>query len=466
MGCLLALLPAAGHDQMWLLYTADLVRHGAKLYGPELFESNPPLIVWLSIVPSGLGAWLRVPATALGKLLVCGVGLAVAAACIRLIRGMLEMSRTADWTLGFVYVAAFLVMPARDFGQRDHLLGFLCLPYLLSAARVLAGRPLSGWPAWIVGLGLGTALKPHQVLIPISVELTLLLVRRRESMLVRPELLGMVTAGMLYAGAIWLFSPEYVTRMLPLLGETYWAFGHLSWWQLVREAVQLHILAAAVLCAAGFMPPVSPITLVLAVAGVAATVAYYVQRTGWYYQQLPACMALAVLGVELGERRQWCLPSWTQPATIGLCGLAVLLTAHFMGYPFTSERSFPIDTPDPSLFAGLTPGTPVATLTTTVDYTIPPVFKYHLTLAQRYPHLWMLPAILRSEPGERPLPPERLTALEEFQHEAMLEEFMRWHPQLVSVERCQDPAVQCQVLEGRHDDLLAWFVRTADSVRS
>jgi len=27
------------------------------------------------------------------------------------------------------------------------------------------------------------------------------------------------------------------------------------------------------------------------------------------------------------------------------------------------------------------------------------------------------------------------------------------------VERCQDPAVHCQVLEDRHDDLLAWFLR-------
>jgi len=36
---------------------------------------------------------------------------------------------------------------------------------------------------------------------------------------------------------------------------------------------------------------------------------------------------------------------------------------------------------------------------------------------------------------------------------------VRWQPPLVLVERCQDPAVQCQVLDGLHDDLLAWFLR-------
>jgi hypothetical protein len=151
-------------------------------------------------------------------------------------------------------------------------------------------------------------------------------------------------------------------------------------------------------------------------------------------------------------------------AAAALCLLAVGLTTHFSGYPFTAERSFPIDTPDPAFFAGLAPGAPVATLTTTVDYTVPPVFKYGLTLAQRYPHLWMLPAILRSEDPHRQslkrvLPPARVAELDTLQHAAMREDFARWQPQLVLVERCQDPLVHCQVLEDRHDDLLAWFLR-------
>ena len=41
----------------------------------------------------------------------------------------------------------------------------------------------------------------------------------------------------------------------------------------------------------------------------------------------------------------------------------------------------------------------------------------------------------------------------------MVEDLQRWHPTLILVQRCQDPAVRCQVLEDRHDDLLAWFLR-------
>jgi len=469
MGCLLALLPAAGHDQMWLLYAAERVRHGAKLYGPELFESNPPLIVWLSMVPSALAGWVHLPATAVGKLLVCVIGVVVALGSRRMMLRVLKLSPAKELALGFAYLTVFLVIPARDFGQRDQLLAILCLPYLVSAARAITGVPVIGWRAWLVGLaaGVGIALKPHQAVVVLGVEILVLAWTWRPRHLLRPEVLGLIAVGVLYAGAVWAFCPDYVTRMLLLLRETYWAFGHLTWWGLVSEAIQLHVLAAAVLVgiAAAGVRQLSPMALVLAIAGLAGTFGYYLQRTGWYYQQLPALtfltLALALVGTHFAERRAWRVPRRAPAAAWGLCLLAIGLTAHFMGYPFTPDRSFPVETPHPVLFSGLVSGTPVATLTTTVDYTVPPVLKYHLTLAQRYPHLWLLPATLRAESGERPMPAERLAVLEELQHDAMLEDFVRWQPRLVLVERCQDPAVRCQVLEDRHDDLLKWFLEDA-----
>ncbi len=45
------------------------------------------------------------------------------------------------------------------------------------------------------------------------------------------------------------------------------------------------------------------------------------------------------------------------------------------------------------------------------------------------------------------------------QHAYMVEDLNRWHPALLLVERCEDPAVHCQILEGRHDNLRAFFLR-------
>jgi len=104
------------------------------------------------------------------------------------------------------------------------------------------------------------------------------------------------------------------------------------------------------------------------------------------------------------------------------------------------------------------------TIAPNIDATIQPIFKYHLTLAQRYPTFLMLPAILRSEdpqsgPLTKHLSPTRIAELDYIQRTDMIEDLHRWQPRLILVQRCQDPAVHCQVLEDRHDDLLAWFAR-------
>lgn len=473
MASLLALVVAAGHDQMWCLYVANLVRHGTRLYGPEVFESNPPLILWISVVPAALAGWVHLPATAIGKLLIILLAAATGSICLRMLRALHPtLAPAALAWLGFVFVVVSGVIPARDFGQRDHILALACLPYILSAALALEGRPLSRPMGLLVGIaaGIGIALKPHEALIPISVEATVLALSRTRrtagsAFRMRPEPLAILGCGSLYVIAIRWLTPDYITRMLPALRETYWAVGHLGWPGLVAEAAQLHILAVLTLALYFWIGrrPVPPLVTLLLAAGIAATLAYYLQGTGWYYQQLPALtfftLAFALLAIDAAARLRFTMPRWAPNAALAFSLLALALTTHFSGYPFTPDRSFPIDTPDPTFFAGLAPGTPVATITTTVDYTVPPVFKYHLTLAQRYPHLWMLPAILRMESGEHPIPPNQLAALEHLQRQAMVEDLQRWQPRLILVERCQDPTIHCQVLEDRHDDLLAWFLR-------
>jgi hypothetical protein len=479
MASLLALFPAAGHDQMWLLYAARMVLHGAPLYGSQIFETNPPLIIWLSMVPAGLGNLTHIPDTALGKFFVCALIAAVGLLCLRLLQRVRPNLRPSElYALAFLYVTVFAVMPARDLGQRDDFLILFILPYVFAAGVRAEGLALPTAQAWAIGvLALaGVALKPHQFLVPIAVEIALLVNRRAKTgrlslrPLLRPEIFAMALAGILFLVAIRAFAPLYFSIILPLVRDTYWAYGHLTLPHLLAESIQLHLLALldfALLFALGWRRAPS-ITRLLLVAGIAATLAFYLQGTGWYYQQLPALsffsLALGLLLLDLAERKNLTLPGWFVEAAAGLAIVSLALTAHFMDYPFIAARSFPVDTPDPSFFAGLAPGTPVMTLSPTIDDTIQPIFKYHLTLGQRYPSFLMLPALLRAEdpqgnPPAHRIRPERLAELDRVQRADILEDLARWQPPLILVERCQDAAVHCQVLEDRHDDLLAFFLR-------
>ena len=493
MAALLALLPAAGHDQMWLLYAANLTLHGAPLYGSQVFETNPPLILWLSTIPAALANLTHLPATALGKLFVAALELGVATLCLRLLRRIEPaISRTTLYALGFTFVVAFAVLPARDFGQRDHLLILFLLPYVVAAAlracpnkhpadnrqRATENRPSLPIPlATLIGILalLGLVLKPHQVLVVIAVEATLLILSlagKRLRTLLRPEIMAMFLSGLAFLAAIRIFAPLYFTVVLPLVRDTYWAYGHLTPPQLLLESIQLHLLVLAcwILAAALGWRTLPALTRILLIAGSASLVAFYLQGTGWYYQQLPAltllCFALTLLLLECARRGSATIPRWTPAVASALSLLTLGLTAHFMNYPFTAERSFPVDTPDPAFFANLPPGTPVMTLSPTIDDTLQPIFKYHLTLGQRYPAFLLLPALLRAnnpdanaKPIARHFTPQRLTELNRIQEDDMREDLERWHPQLLLVERCQDPQVHCQVLEDRHDNLLAFFQR-------
>lgn len=486
MATLLALLPATGHDQLWCLYVADRMLHGVRLYGPEILESNPPLIMWLLLPITGTAHLLHLPATVAFKAAVLLTEAASAGACLRLLRRALpQPATTLLWPLLFALIVVFAVMPARDFGQRDHLLAILCLPYLVVACFELrpqaSSTPLSAvFPKPLarlligVAAGIGIALKPHHALIPVFVEGLLLVCRRSLRPLLRTEPWAILLTCFTYLLAIRLVTPTYLTDILPILRSTYWAIGPLKLPGLVAESLQLHLLigitVAVFLARLRKADATRPLTEILLAAGAASTLAYYLQGTGWYYQQLPALSFFTLaLALELAPSlSRLSAPNWLPAAAIALSFLALALTTHFTGYPFTPDRSFPISSPDPTFFAGLAPGTPVAILTTEVDASIPPIAKYHLLWAQRTNNLWILPAILRNEDPRsngqphkplRTIPPASLAALDRAQHRYMVEDLERWQPPLVLVQRCQDAAVHCQILEDRQDDLLAWFER-------
>jgi hypothetical protein len=479
MACLMALLPAAGHDQLWFLLLAERWLHGAQLYGPELFDSNTPATIWLSAIPVTTAEAMHLSPSFVGKVLFVMLEATVAALSLRILRRLGTAFTRSDYAfLAFSFITLFAVVPARDFGQRDLLTAMLCLPYVLAAA--LAPDPSQTWLRAAIALlaAVGVCVKPQLALVPLTIELSMLVRRGWQSLSKRPEPWILAAAGLLFAGMVQHFAPLYFSQALPTVFSTYWAIGHLSAAQLVAQAPQLHLLA--ILAIAFFLRrrsrphPLHPAITALLIAGSAGTLSYYLQGTGWYYQQLPGITlfgcALALEIVSALGSAEMRIPQWSPVAAGALTLLALVLTWHFSGYPFNREAFSPDDTyaissPDPSFFRDLRPGTAVATITTSVDDAIMPVFRYQLAWSQRTNNLWMLPAILRNEtrggwpvPARHRLSGPRLAALEALQRRWMVEDLTRWHPSLVLVARCQSAAVQCQELEDRHDNLLAFFL--------
>ena len=162
----------ARSDTAFLLYAAERVLDGARLY-QDVVEINPPLIVALNLPAVLLARATGVSDIAIYRALVTLALLgALAFADWSLRRALEPGSDRLRRRLVLVLAFALFLAPGNDFGQREHLLVGLALPWVLLVVARVSGRPAAAGPALAAGVlaGLGLAIKPHFLLVWAAVE--------------------------------------------------------------------------------------------------------------------------------------------------------------------------------------------------------------------------------------------------------------------------------------------------------
>lgn len=189
------------HDVAYLTWVAGQVSDGAA-FGRDILELNPPL-----------NFLIYYPAAVLGKLMALDLAIklwvcAIAALSLALVSAALPKDRRIPvlTALGVYFALAF----PWDFGQREQIAMLLCAPY---AAGTIARRRwaiVSG-----VAAGIGFAIKPHFL-----IALALIFLARRK---IRAEEWAIAATGAVYAAALLLVFPAYLTDMVPIARATYWS---------------------------------------------------------------------------------------------------------------------------------------------------------------------------------------------------------------------------------------------------
>jgi len=209
-------------------------------------------------------------------------------------------------------LALGLSMPQSDFGQREHLLTALLLPYLCTATAEVSEPPVPCWLRSSAGLllGLGLALKPHYLLVPLAL-FVVRLRRRTRRLIIEDACAGLFVAA--YLGLVVVGAREYLDNVLPLAGTVYYqAYGRSLLNTLVEgRSAEVTLLAAWLVTAAaswrGTRSVEERFAVSLCAASSACLVAFLVQRTGWHYQSAPARVTSGValvyaLGLALRSR--------------------------------------------------------------------------------------------------------------------------------------------------------------------
>ena len=109
-------------DVGWLLYCAERMLDGARLY-VDVIDENPPLIFWLGVPPVAAAKLFELPPILVFNLSVAALGLLGCAMSYRVLRTAWPESPTAHCVaLAGLLLALVLVAPGQDFGQRENLL--------------------------------------------------------------------------------------------------------------------------------------------------------------------------------------------------------------------------------------------------------------------------------------------------------------------------------------------------------
>ena len=280
-------------DIAWLVYVTQEFLQGKTLY-LDLIEINPPLIILLLAVPTGIAMAIGWPSVA-AVMIACA---AVLLACIWSTAGLLQRySPIFSNRLGTTaaITAIFILVPGPEFGQREHIATALVLPFLALLALRLQGDRIGPIGAAAIGIaaGVGFAIKPHYLAVFGLLELFAF---ARGPRRFRPETMVVLLVVLGYGIVILAFFPAYIGDTLPLILQYYGA-SDASPVQMVAEARYL-ILGGAVampLVAAGIgRQSREPLFLVLLLFALGGALVYLVQYKGWFYHRLPCTMALTL----------------------------------------------------------------------------------------------------------------------------------------------------------------------------
>lgn len=290
----------AGPDTGFLLDEAARALDGARLY-VDLVDMNPPLTVLLN-----MAAVLSSRFFGISEILAYRLGCAGALAALLLLAGWLLRRLLPDElvlrrAIVLLVAVALFNLPGQDFGEREHLLLALVVPYLLLAAGRASGREIPSSAALLIGILAGSAfaLKPHFLLLWVAVEAYLRLTRRVARARVLPETLAVAGFLVLYTVATLLWAPGYL-RLARLLAGPYAQFLYVPFWQLLVRGPGALLTVFAVLAFAALRGHVRHRALpgVFAVGAIACLLAGAAQQKGFSYHFYPSlALAMVMLGM-------------------------------------------------------------------------------------------------------------------------------------------------------------------------
>lgn len=451
LGCYLQLNAVFSPNDYWLLIAAQRFMAGGTYYH-HFVENNPPLIIFLSCIPvliANIAAMSLVSSMQLFVVLISILSLLCCWYCLKKMVDRHDHLKIPILlvALGFVY----WILPTFSFGEREHLMLMLVMPYLLCVALRAEKKNIPIGFAMIVGIcaGLGFGLKPYFLVTFILVECYLIGNRIHRF---RVESLALCATLLAYCVAIVIFTPAYITNMLPMITHFYLGYEVNSWHPLVfnYHFLPLYLCLLSPIffrhdfSRAHFIP-------VIYFAMIGFIVAYLCQQKLWFYHMYPPfslsfmLVVLYFLYANKTDNNLTALKLWT---FLFIClyffiALVVENTVYAMKNdqnPASHYNQLKKAISDHTVTG------PVYFFTEELSDIAPLSQLPRATLSPRFPALWMLPGVLNClKQGKSAACYKEAVATKQYLLQAVADDFKQYHPTLVFVYQSNHQPYLCNL---------------------
>ncbi|MCD6039170.1 MAG: hypothetical protein K0S27_570 [Gammaproteobacteria bacterium] len=407
-------------DAASLLYDTKLLLAGGH-YVKDFFETNPPLILYIYSPVILLEKLTLFNLASLFRIYVIFSAIISIACCATLLNWVCAKKEEHLIFEVFVYMLAFILLflPANEFGQREHFLMIFMLPYLFSAVLAAKSKKIPFFFACLIGLmgGFGFGLKPYFLGSVILIELYFIFSKRQLFAWVRVESVACILVLIVYLASIFIFQPNYINTMLPLISHLYFVSIKESWPTIFyRPSVIFCFLVWAYYFFIFHKNSQSELVTILMLALTGMIIAFIVPRSAWYYHVLPA-FGLACLLASF-----YICHALTVPLNEGMLSkidVFVIIAASFFVFSIPLEYAFlntekailEKNNSDFRLLTAYINSLPVFrslycfSSNTTRDC-FPLIYQTHSEFASRFPLFWWLRGLIKIENngGAKPLP--------------------------------------------------------------
>lgn len=314
-------------DVSLLMHGGKLMLAGGKYYS-SFFETNPPMAIYIYLPAVLLAKGWAINFITAVRIYIFAVAIFTLLLCASLLRQLLfAKDKKLYGCLLLALAFVFVLLPGGDFGQRENMMLMLIMPYLLLISLRLQNIKIN--PIFCVLIGvlgmIGFLVKPFFLLAWIFVEgyffsrtIRKLITHGKFSKqeftssiadiidqkgvtpkkwrtLLRGEFIVASILLVSYIASIFLFTPEYPAKVVPLTRDCYYFIFATSWHRLWYHP--WFVILCATLFFYGVLRKYSrypALSDILLLAVVALTGIYFLQRMLIFYHVYPA-LAVALL---------------------------------------------------------------------------------------------------------------------------------------------------------------------------